>query len=182
MARSDLISPSASWLFVLTGIIWLLWQHRAHGNLLAAGVPHLAFTPGWAVGWWFVPFANLVKPFQSVREVWKASSGDERWESPKTWPVIGWWWGMWVGALAAGIAVGFAAAVSSGRFTRVDWLIKLNQLGLVFVLPSVVTAVLAIAIVRAVNERQAALVQTVADRTVVPTRPDVVPGDEGQNP
>lgn len=182
MTRSDLISPTASWLFVLTGILWLLWQHRAHANLRAAGIPRLAFTPGWAVGWWFVPFANLVKPSQTVREVWKASSGHERWESRKTWPVIGWWWAMWVGGLAAGIAVGFAAALSSGRYTRVDLLITLNQLGLVLVIPSVVMTILAIAIVHAVNQRQGGLVQVVADRTSVPTRPDVPHGDEGKNP
>ncbi|MGH2641603.1 MAG: DUF4328 domain-containing protein [Actinomycetota bacterium] len=180
--RSDLVSPIASWLIVLTGIVWLVWQHRAHANLRAAGVPHLAFTPRWAVGWWFVPFANLVKPFQTVREVWKASSGIDRWEARPTWPVIGWWWGMWVGGLAVGIGVGFAAAMSSDQLTQVDWMIRFAQIGLVSILPSIVMSILAIAIVRSVTDRQAGFVQVVADRIAVPTRTDLVPGDEGENP
>jgi hypothetical protein len=60
-------------------------------------VERLRFTPGWAVGWWFVPFANLVKPFQTVRELWKASDpGAPDWWGSETLPVIGWWWGGYV--------------------------------------------------------------------------------------
>lgn len=90
--------------------------------------------------------------------------------------------GMWVGGAAIGFAVGAAAAANSEQYAPLDWLIRLDQLGLVLVLPSVVTTILAIAIVRAVNEQQARLVLIVADRTAVPTRPDRVHGDEGQNP
>ena len=171
--RSDLIGDIGSWLFLATAFVWLIWQHRAHANLWAAGVPRLAFTPGWAVGWWFVPFANLVKPFQTVREVWKASSGNDVWEEPPTWPVIGWWWGTWVVGAAAGIAVGLAAATRSNQLTSVDWMIRLNQLGLVLVLPSIVTTILAIAIVRSVDRRQSRLAGRVTVPSIdVPPRPD----------
>jgi hypothetical protein len=178
--RSALIGDIGSWLFLATAVVWLAWQHRAHSNLRAAGVPHLAFTPGWAVGWWFVPFANLVKPFQATREVWKASSGNAAWQMLPTWPVIGWWWGTWLVGAAAGIAVGFAAATSSDRLTTVDWMIRVDQLGVVLVVPSVVTTILAIAIVRSVNRRQSALAGRVTAGSIdVPPRPDTggwVPG------
>src|SRR6185295_7113854 len=62
-------------LFAVTGIVWCVWQHRAQRNAIELAYGKLQFTPGWAVGWWFVPFANLVKPFQTVRELWKASHG-----------------------------------------------------------------------------------------------------------
>jgi uncharacterized protein DUF4328 len=79
----------------VTGIVWLVWQHRSQANLHAAQVGALKYTPGWAVGWWLIPFANFVKPFQTVRELWKASGGDLRWRLD-TWPLIGWWWAGWI--------------------------------------------------------------------------------------
>src|SRR5687768_18560933 len=48
--------------FVVSIITVALWIHRAHANLTEVGHDSLEFTPGWAVGWYFIPFANLVKP------------------------------------------------------------------------------------------------------------------------
>jgi hypothetical protein len=44
----------------------------------------MEFTPGWAVGWFFVPFANLVKPYQAVAEIYRASNPDA---DPDFWAV-----------------------------------------------------------------------------------------------
>lgn len=46
-------------LMVATVIVWCVWQFRGQRNLVAAGRGGLRFTPGWAVGWWFIPIANL---------------------------------------------------------------------------------------------------------------------------
>jgi hypothetical protein len=171
--RSDLIGQIGLWLFVLTGVVWLLWQHRTHANLHAVGVPGLGFSPRWAVGWWLVPFANLVKPFQTVRELWKASSGDEAWGALPTWPVIGWWWTCWVGGAIVGSAVGLVLRLRTDPVS-VESLIDLDRLGLVLVIPSIATAILAIAIVRSVIQRQAGFAATVSvPGEVVPPRPDL---------
>src|SRR5690242_15716882 len=58
--------------FVATAVFWVLTIHRAATNVRAFGQGGLEFTPGWAAGWYFVPFANLVKPFQAFREIWRA--------------------------------------------------------------------------------------------------------------
>jgi Domain of unknown function (DUF4328) len=79
-----------------TIVLWLVWQHRMTANLWARDPNGLRITPGWAVGWWFIPIANLWKPFQAVRELWKASHGGGAWQSLRTWPVIGWWWAIWM--------------------------------------------------------------------------------------
>lgn len=47
-------------LFVAGAVAWLIWQRRANLRLRAAGREGLRFTPGWSIGWFFVPFANLV--------------------------------------------------------------------------------------------------------------------------
>jgi hypothetical protein len=33
----------------------------------------MSVTPGWAIGWFFVPVANLFKPYQAMKETWIAS-------------------------------------------------------------------------------------------------------------
>ncbi len=60
--------------FVLSIVFFLQWMHRAYANLPGLGAERLRFTPGWAVGYFFVPFANLVYPLYAMREIWHHSS------------------------------------------------------------------------------------------------------------
>ena len=63
-----------------------------------------------------MPFANLVKPFQTMRELWKASAwGRATGGRSRTWPVIGWWWAAWI---AAGVLGCVGAGVRSARAIR----------------------------------------------------------------
>jgi heme/copper-type cytochrome/quinol oxidase subunit 2 len=48
---------------IATIVFFLIWEYRAYKNLSALNAQNLEHSPGWAVGWWFIPFANLVKPF-----------------------------------------------------------------------------------------------------------------------
>ena len=61
-------------LFVATIVLWCMWQHRAHQTArdLVGGTKMSA---AWAFGCWFVPIVNYFKPFQAVRELWRASVG-----------------------------------------------------------------------------------------------------------
>ncbi len=69
-----------------------MWIYRAHKNLAIVGVEGREFTPGWAVGWFFVPFANLIKPYQAMRELWNASHGyDDGYNSEAPSEVKIWW-------------------------------------------------------------------------------------------
>lgn len=91
-------SSLESLLRLLAIIFFLIWEYRAFKNLAALKAKHTEFSPGWAVGWWFVPLANLVKPMQAVSELWNESDPefDEEMEflhvsggTPKS---IGFWW------------------------------------------------------------------------------------------
>ena len=83
---------------VATIVFFLIWEYRAFNNLSALQARNLEFSPGWAVGWWFIPFANLVKPFQVIRELWNESDSDFDEEtgflstSPGTPEIVGFWW------------------------------------------------------------------------------------------
>ena len=62
----------------------------------ALGSPGLRFTPGWAVGWYFVPIANLWKPYQAMKEIWRASKNPGNWQAETTSGFLGWWWFWWI--------------------------------------------------------------------------------------
>ena len=56
------------------------------------GVKGLNISPGWSVGWYFIPFANLVMPYRSLKETYKASFNSEEWQNiriPYDFPI---WW------------------------------------------------------------------------------------------
>ncbi|MDE0032024.1 MAG: DUF4328 domain-containing protein [Deltaproteobacteria bacterium] len=68
------------------------WIHRANSNARALGARGMAFTPGGAVGWYFVPIANLWKPYQAMREIWKASAGPLGWQRRSVSALLPCWW------------------------------------------------------------------------------------------
>jgi hypothetical protein len=93
-------------------ITFLMWLHRSYRNLPALGATELRFSPGWAVGWWFVPFANFVQPVRVVTEVWQASQAAHGQNTRAGRRAIGtplpmWlWWGLWVGSIVLLLALG----------------------------------------------------------------------------
>jgi hypothetical protein len=88
--------------FILTIVFFLIWVHRAYSNLSPLKARNIEFSPGWAVGWWFIPFANLVKAYQVMRELWTASDPDldERLDfmpaGSSSNSVLGFWWGTYL--------------------------------------------------------------------------------------
>jgi hypothetical protein len=145
--------------FIATVVVWCIWQHRAQRTAIELAGGGLTFTPGWAVGWWFIPIANLWKPFQAVRELWKASHGGDAWRTMVTWPVIGWWWASWIvsnlvtWAAIRGGGLGTGTGTSGPQITAED-VISSDRWELVSLPLGVVAAILAIMIVRSVGRAQ----------------------------
>jgi len=142
--------------FVVTGIFFLMWIHRAHRNLPALGAQGLKYSPGWAVGGFFVPFLNIVRPFQVVKEIWKASgpdvhSGDaSSWQYSSTSPLLGFWWASW-------ILFSFLGQIGlrmSFRARSVDQLLIASRFNILSDALSAVCAVLVIVIIREIDARQ----------------------------
>ena len=71
--RTLLIAVVAMLVNIATIVVFLIWINRANKNSRALGAQNMQFTPGWCVGWWFIPIASLWKPYQAVREIWKTS-------------------------------------------------------------------------------------------------------------
>ncbi|MEK7950736.1 DUF4328 domain-containing protein [Luteolibacter soli] len=53
---------------------------------------YLQDTPGWAVGWYFIPIANLWKPFVAMRDIVRASTMREGLPSF----LLPTWWTLWI--------------------------------------------------------------------------------------
>lgn len=77
-------------------VIVAMWIHRAHANLRLAGVDGLEFSPTWAFGWFFIPIANLFKPFQAMRELWNAAHGSSDGFAQPVDRRLSAWWGFWI--------------------------------------------------------------------------------------
>jgi hypothetical protein len=93
-------------------IALLVWIYAAHKNLPAL-VPsrNLEISPGWAVGWFFIPIMNLFKPFQAMRQLWNESDPAQLQLQPDPPSVlhsappvtlVGWWWGLRIVSNIAG--------------------------------------------------------------------------------
>jgi Domain of unknown function (DUF4328) len=56
---------------VFAVVFFSIFIHRAASNVRALGRYGMEYTPGWCVGWFFVPFANLYRPYRAVAEVFR---------------------------------------------------------------------------------------------------------------
>ncbi len=110
--REDLLSIISLLAYFLTAVLFLRWTYLVKKNAMALGASFLEFefSPGWSVGYYFVPFVNLVAPYKALKETFQASHPEFRpdsqrleWSSaPKLLPF---WWALWLvnGFLGQGI-------------------------------------------------------------------------------
>ncbi len=146
-------------LYFVAVIAFCVWIHRANRVARSFGTAYMEFTPAWSVGWWFVPFANLIKPFQATNEIWKASDpaalDATSWQQGPTPPLLRFWWAAW---LIAGF-VGQASLRMSLRIMRdsapnMQDMLNATHFEIAADLFSIVAAILAVLVVSGINERQ----------------------------
>jgi hypothetical protein len=86
------ISLSYMLSLIVSIVLVARWIYRGHANLAAAGLFGLRYSPGWAVGWYFIPIANWFKPFGVMRELWNASHGaTDHYDSASPATLKLWW-------------------------------------------------------------------------------------------
>lgn len=137
-------------------VLFCMWVHRIHRNLPSLGAQKLEFTPGWAVGWYFIPFANLVQPLRAAKEAWKASDPEVEKEPNTTWKsgsvpgLISAWWVFYI---VKNTLTGSATHLSWGAET-IDSIIAANYMYIISDLANITAALLAIFFVRKLTQRQ----------------------------
>ncbi|MES2285947.1 MAG: DUF4328 domain-containing protein [Bacteroidota bacterium] len=73
--RQTVVAVVNSLLLFTSLIVFLMWVYRAYENLTNLKITSLNFTPGWAIGYWFVPIMSLYRPHTVMREVWEETQG-----------------------------------------------------------------------------------------------------------
>ncbi|MDF8332685.1 DUF4328 domain-containing protein [Novosphingobium cyanobacteriorum] len=78
---------------------FLFWLWRAVADLHVHRLPGLERSPIWAVSCWFVPGANFVAPFRTMRELWNRSAGEDQYNAKAPVTLASGWWACWIGGL-----------------------------------------------------------------------------------
>jgi hypothetical protein len=88
--------------FLITAGAFLRWMYRASLAARALGATGLAISPGWAVGWFFVPIAMFWKPFQAMKQLWHGSRNPRDRAAQRPPAAIAIWWTLWLLTLGLG--------------------------------------------------------------------------------
>jgi Domain of unknown function (DUF4328) len=94
--RQRIIGLTQVALYLITIIVFARWIYVLSANKSRLGASELRFTPGWAVGWFFIPIANLWKPYQAMKELWRVSADPLRWRDVHRSALLPWWWFVWL--------------------------------------------------------------------------------------
>lgn len=144
----------------ITGIVlYCVWAYRANKNAHALGAKNMEFTPGWMVGWYFIPFMNLFRPYQAIKETYQASDPESdaySWKQSPTPVLFGVWWAMWLISNFLGQAE-FRMAMSDDPniLGASRWVSLLSS----FV--GLLASVLVFQVIRTIHQRQEAKAQVV---------------------
>jgi hypothetical protein len=95
---------------VFTWVLFIAWFSTAYTNLGRIGISGLRFGPGWAIGAWFVPFLNLVRPKAIANDIWRGSNPELPKDSALPRGSVPWYFGLWwIVWIASGIVSGIGA-------------------------------------------------------------------------
>jgi len=158
-ARADAVASDAQQRLIgivqiigllITAVVFLCWIHRGNANARQLGAIGMRFTPGWSVGWYFIPIANLWKPYQAMKEIWRASAAPAQWQSSHRSAVLPWWWFFF---LVSGIAgnVSFRLALVA---KQIPLLIAADVAGVTSDAASIAAALLALALIGQIHRMQ----------------------------
>jgi hypothetical protein len=149
---------------IATTVVFLVWLYYASSNLPAFGhaPTEIRYSPGWAIGSFFVPFVNLVVPFLAMSELWQKSEVEDTpagsWQTgsilttdgpqssglPPFFPM---WWLLWI---TSGFFANFAAINVFFRMSRTT----VAGIGLLAGILRLAAAGLAIMVIREIDRRQ----------------------------
>ena len=82
--------------YLVNAVFFSMWTYRVAKNAHGFRGAEMSISPGWAVGYYYVPIVSLWRPYQAIKEIWVASimPGESRRVPPWWLPV---WWIAWVG-------------------------------------------------------------------------------------
>lgn len=135
--------------YVATIVVFCMWLHRSYRNLPALGARNIGYSPGWAVGSFFVPFVNLVVPYRATKELWEKSLQSPSYlTTESSTAIFPLWWLFW---LLANFLSNACFRVSMNEGISRDTIVVVCGLSDVLTIGA---AIFAIAVVTAITQRQ----------------------------
>jgi Domain of unknown function (DUF4328)/zinc-ribbon domain len=140
---------------VATIILFAMWIYRANFNARQLGAQGMKFSPGWSIGYYFIPILCLWKPYQAMREIWKASKNPDSWTTVKPGTILPWWWFFFL----AQCALGQASLRTSLRAKEINELITSTGILMASDLVSIPGTLIALVLVKQIYEMQMSHIQ-----------------------
>lgn len=98
------------------------WIYGAVKNAAILDPGPRRISPGWAIGWHVIPFANLFMPFRAMKQTWNSSVQPPRPLDSPAPPVLTWWWGLWLATMALGfLAIGLSLNMDPAGYAAAAW-------------------------------------------------------------
>ena len=124
------------------------WIYRSNLNLQNISTIKLRFSPGWAVGWYFIPIMSLWKPYQAMKEIYLKSVQIANLSQKKELPgFFIMWWLTWI----VTNYLGWAFLRYSLSAEELNELIAVSQLAIVFDLIDIINVYLFLKIVQTIS-------------------------------
>jgi hypothetical protein len=124
--------------FYWTGLVLLMvWSWRATKYLEDASAHDLTNGPAMAGFGYIIPIMCLWKPFETVRDIYKASRNPDGWPGDKRASIIGWWWAVYLIGNFAGYTVraipdeAYAQGLTEGQYIHLALVRLLILIGFV---------------------------------------------------
>lgn len=149
--RQGLVGMVYLVVFITSAVLILRWIHRANHNARQLGAKNMEFTPGWSIGYYFIPILTLWKPYQAMKEIWQVSKNPSDWGSQSVSWLLPIWWTIWLISNALGQAI-FRISL---RAEELDELINLNVITQVSNVLDIPLALVLLAIIRNIHSMQA---------------------------
>jgi hypothetical protein len=154
--RENSIGALALMLTVATIPVFGVWIVRAHRNLRALGARGLDVSPGWALGWFFVPFANLWMPYRAMRTLWRASHDAARWQLQR----VPWWVTLWWAAWLARHVLGTSMTMQEPSASAVEAQLRWAELNITVQTAGMLLTALAVLLILRISRAQTAQYQS----------------------
>lgn len=136
--------------FVVTALVSGTWIYRASWNASQIQPSKDRITPGWAIGWFFIPILAFWKPYRAMVQTGNSSAdpqGDID-ESPPGYVTL--WWGLWV----VTNIVGNLSFRLSNRAETIEDFRLIKTIDLVTAPAAIVTALLFMRLIKTITAAQ----------------------------
>ena len=128
-----------------------MWIYRVSTNSAVLFPSDARITPGWSVGWFFIPIANLWMPFRGMKQIYSASAQPASFDSAIAPVMPGWWACFIIGNILGRVSFRLdLRAETLGEYAAA------NYFGIAGSVFSIVAAVLWLRIVKDITGLQAA--------------------------